>query len=157
MAREIARPSARRSAGLRRDEALAGGDGGAEPAQDRALDDHGAAGLDQLPAHRAQGRVGDRREPERAVADEPARGRPEQRVALEARVERRGVVVEGEHEPGVRDACLGRGPDDDPAVGPLPGRCRRAVGERGVPGAAAAHQAEAVRAGRGDDVLDHVP
>ena len=98
-----------------------------------------------------------RREAERPVADERSRSRAEQRIAPESLVEARGVVVEREHEAGVRDACLGRAPGRR--------RGRRAAAtpspstpsaSGAVPGAAAAHQAEAVRAGRGDDVLEHV-
>ena len=66
------------------------------------------------------------------------------------------VVVEREHEAGVLEAGARLGADDDPAVGALPCGCRRAVRERALPGAAAAHQAQAVRPRRGDDVLEHV-
>ena len=83
------------------------------------------ARLDQLPAHRAQSRVRDGRETERPVAGERPRGRAEQRIAREAAVELGRVVVEREHEPRAREAVLGRGADDDAAVGPLPGDARR--------------------------------
>ena len=106
----------------RASEGVARGDRGAELAAGsmRSIARRPAR-LDQLAAHRPQRRVGDGREPQRPVAGECARRRPEQRVAREALVELGRVVVEREHEPRVLEAVLGRRSDDDPPVG----RCQR--------------------------------
>ena len=152
---QCARPCRRRSAGERRDEGLARGDRSAELTQDRALDRCRPTGLDQLPAHRPQGCMSDCREPQRPIPGEGACGRAQQRVAIEALVKTRRIVLEREHEAGVHDALARLGADDDASIGSLPRGRGGAVCQGCLPAAGAAHQAEAIWAERGDDVLDH--
>ena len=90
----------------------------------------GLAREDQLAAQRAQQRVGDGGEPDRAQSAQPAHRGPEQRVALEAEDERRVVVVDPEAEAELLEGLVsGRAEADDP-VGLLPGDAA-AGGEHG--------------------------
>ena len=77
--------------------------------------------------------VGDGREPERAVADERARGGAERAGRGRSAVEAARVVVEREHEAGRRERLLVGCADDDPSVGPLARRRDPLAGERRRP------------------------
>ena len=124
-------------------------------AGDRALGRTGAARLDQLAAERAHDGVRDGRQAKGPVADERSGGRADQRVAREPGVELARVVVEREHEARGRERRLVRGVDDHASVGVLPCPRLAAPGQRPAPRAAPGHEAQAVRPGGRDDVLDH--
>ena len=155
VARDCARPRRRRSSGESRRSAGCETTRLAARPCDGPLERARATRLDQLAADRPDRGLGDGREPERAVADEGARGGTDERVAGEAPVEAARVVGEREHEPGRRERLLVGGADDDPSVGPLVRRRDPLAGERAPPGAAPRHEAKPVRPDRRDDVLDH--